>query len=311
MLLGVLPAVAGPKTLQVIVDDGWQGAAGCSFSGRVVTAVPKPDAEAGAWELVERNTRLLLTGGVEGVVRWQVERAEWRLSAAHDGYWMLASSLPTGLAPGWYDIKTEPIASSQAGFFVPDPRNTVGIISDLDDTILVTDILNRRKTLENSLATPVGQRQAVAGMADFYRRLISVNPAPETAPVFYVSATPRQLTDNIREFLGANGFPRGVLMLRKVVPPAFKAPGDEYKLEHIEGILAAYPAVRFVLIGDDGERDPEIYNEIHRRHPERVVAIWIRRVNPASDRPRFEGQKDPAEALTRGEGKLSGSPAGQ
>jgi phosphatidate phosphatase APP1 len=302
-LVGAISTAARSTPLQVIADDGWQGEGGCVFSGRLVAALPRPDADAGGWTLISSNTRLLLSGGEEGAVSWKVGTAEWKLIAGDGGYWMLASSLPTGLSPGWYDVKTEPLASSQAGFLVPDARNTVGLISDLDDTILVTEVLHRRKMLENSLATPVERRQAVPGMAGLYHKMIAVNPAPETTPVFYVSATPRQLTDNIRGFLRVNGFPRGILMLRKVEPPAFKAPGDAYKLGQIETILAAFPAVSFILCGDDGERDPEIYAEIRRRHPTRVAAVWIRGVNPAPNRPRFEGQLDPTTMLSTDETK--------
>jgi phosphatidate phosphatase APP1 len=68
----------------------------------------------------------------------------------------------------------------------------------------------------------------------------------------------------------------------------------------IEEILARVPHARFTLIGDDGERDPEIYEEIRRLHPDRIEAIWIRRVNPDPVRPKLADQGDLAVLLARG-----------
>lgn len=60
------------------------------------------------------------------------------------------------------------------------------------------------------------------------------------------------------------------------------------------------PHVCYTLIGDDGERDPEIYEEARRRWPERIDAIWIRRVNPDPARARLPRQGDLAELLSGG-----------
>jgi phosphatidate phosphatase APP1 len=70
-----------------------------------------------------------------------------------------------------------------------------------------------------------------------------------------------------------------------------------YKTQKIEDILARLPLVRFVLVGDDGERDPEVYDWVRARHPDRIEAIWIRRVHPDAKRPRIAGQRDLTDVL--------------
>ena len=72
---------------------------------------------------------------------------------------------------------------------------------------------------------------------------------------------------------------------------------QNYKLGRIEAILQAFPDVQFMLIGDDGERDPEVYAEIARRYPQQISGVWIRRVSADPKRARIAGQQDLATLL--------------
>jgi phosphatidate phosphatase APP1 len=284
---------------QNVVDDAWQGAHGYHFSGRLTEIRPAPGRDSGRLAALYRNTRMLLTSGEEGAVTWRVAGNEWSLRADDHGYWELAASQWLNLKPGWYDIEAEPAASSVAGFFVADPRNTVGLISDIDDTILVSEVLSKSALLKNSLTVPAERRDVVHGMAALYTRVLKANIAPEASAVFYLSYTPRQLTDNLRRFLQANGFPRGVLQLREVASENGDSMQEHetYKLRRIEAILEAFPQTRFQLFGDDAERDPEIYAEVQSEHPNQVTGIWIRRINPDAQRPVFSGQHDVRELM--------------
>jgi phosphatidate phosphatase APP1 len=289
----------GNDLLHNVVDDAWVGPVGCHFSGRMTEVRPAPAKDERTLRTLYRNTRLLFTSGEEGVVTWRVGALEWSLRADDHGYWELATNQPLGLGPGWHSIETVPSSSSEAGLLVPDPRNTFGLISDIDDTVMVSHVLRTRKLLRNSLTLPAERRDAVEGMAALYRRLLAQNPAPESSPVFYVSSSPRQLTDTLRRFLRANDFPRGVLQLKEISTERGDSLRDKqtYKLRHIETIIAAYPDVKFALMGDDGEADPEIYAKIQAKFPAQVVGIWIRRVHHLATRARLEGQRDMAELL--------------
>lgn len=144
-----------------------------------------------------------------------MEDLEWSVRTDGDGYWELAMNRPLALTPGWHEITSEPAASSAAGLLVVDPENRVGIISDVDDTVLVSGVVEKRTLLKNSLTVPPERREAVPGMAALYHGLLRRNPRPEASAVFYVSASPKQLTDNLRGFLAGQGFPRGVLRLKE------------------------------------------------------------------------------------------------
>ena len=300
-LSATTPAQAEDRE-HVIVDDAWSGATGVHFSGRRTEVHATPEATQGRLRTLYRNTRQLLTSGEQGSVTWRVADHEWSLRTDADGTWELALNQPLALAPGWHAIESEPAASSPAALLVADPANRFGIISDIDDTILVSHVLDKSTLLKNSLAVPPARRDAVPGMAVLYQRLLKQNPAPDTSPVFYVSASPRQLTDNLRTFLSGQGFPRGVLRLKDV-----SAHGEgtllgknqqAYKLRAIETILLAYPQVRFALFGDDGEQDPEIYAALRKKFPAQIQGVWIRRVDPSPDRARFPDQADTAELLS-------------
>jgi phosphatidate phosphatase APP1 len=303
-----------------VIDDAWATSKGLRFSGRLTEAHEGPKAQGSKLSTLKRQAKQLLTSGEEGRVKWRVETKtgvlEWQSRADDMGYWELHTNLPLpplALAPGWHTLHSQPVASTlaqpvahathAAGLLVHDPHNTSGLISDIDDTILVTQVLDKAKLLKNSLTIAPESRQAVAGMAQLYRKLMDDLPNPAAAPVFYLSASPKQLSDSLRRFLAQHQFPRGVLQLREISPqPQTRDPladTQNYKIQRIQAILDAFPGVRFLLIGDDAERDPEVYAHFQQMHPERLHSVWIRRIHPDPNRPRYPQQHD-VEDLLRG-----------
>lgn len=299
VILGMPTKSIGGDTRQVVVDDAWSGATGVRFSGRLTEVRSVAETRHGRMRTFYHTTRALLTSGEEGVVTWRVANQEWTVRTDDDGYWSLAMNHPLPLAPGWFAITTDPEASGPAGLLVVDPRNRIGIISDIDDTILRSEVTTTWRLLKNSLTVPPGQREAVAGMAAHYRTLLSQNAAPESSAVFYVSASPRQLTANVRAFLKGAGFPRGVLRLKEISEASGMSLVDQkdYKLRVLTEILLAHPQVRFALFGDDGEQDPEIYAALQETFPQQIEGVWIRRVHPNLARARFAQQADTADLL--------------
>ena len=217
-----------------------------------------------------------------------------------EGYFRLSGS--STLAPGWHPVAAQTGETSTIGrLLVVPPGNQIGLISDLDDTILISEVTQKRLLLANTFLKNPWQRHAVPGMARLYTRLMAQNPEPASAPLFYLSASPRQLQDAIGEFLEHHAFPPGVLITKRV---SNDFSGDplldqfRYKTQKIEEIFARLPWVRFILVGDDGEKDPEIYDWVRERYPERVADIWIRHVSTDPQRLRPPHQKNLANILT-------------
>jgi hypothetical protein len=150
----------------------------------------------------------------------------------------------------------------------------VSVISDIDDTIKVSEVHDKLALLENTFVKPF---QPVAGMAVLYTDWERLDGA-----VFhYVTASPWQLYLPLSEFLQEQGFPAGSLHMRlfrwkdsngfNLFKSSYK-----YKISTIESLFRRYPQRRFILVGDAGEQDPEIYGEVGRRYRDQIIAILIR-----------------------------------
>lgn len=149
----------------------------------------------------------------------------------------------------------------------------VSVISDIDDTIKVTDVHSRRALLQNTF---LREFETIDGMSALYQTW-----ADQGAAFHYVSSSPWQLYASLSEMCEAEGFPGGSFhlrsfrlrdhMLRRLLLIRRKG-----KAAVIRTLLTTFPRRRFVFVGDSGEKDPEIYGRIARRHPEQVAAIFIR-----------------------------------
>lgn len=150
----------------------------------------------------------------------------------------------------------------------------LSIISDIDDTIKVSEVRDRHELLRNTFCRPF---QAVPGMAAVYQSWVRT----QGTQFHYVSASPWQLYPPLAEFIGSYGFPAGTFHMKnfrvkdETFFDLFKSP-EEFKRGEIEPILARFPRRSFVLVGDAGEKDPEIYGALARKYPTQIIRILIR-----------------------------------
>ena len=165
------------------------------------------------------------------------------------------------------------------------PDEGLSVISDIDDTIKITEVRNRHDAVLNTFCRPF---QPVPGMADVYRRW-----AGEGARFHYVTASPWQLYVPMSEFTRSNGFPAGTFHMKSVrmkdgtFLSLLESP-ERYKPPVIEELFRLFPKRRYVLVGDSGEKDPEIYGALARKHPQQVRKIFIREVtDEATDVARY------------------------
>jgi hypothetical protein len=152
----------------------------------------------------------------------------------------------------------------------------ISVISDVDDTVKISEVLDKKALLRNTFCRPF---KPVPGMADIYRNWA----ASSQARFHYVSASPWQLYLPLSEFMRSNGFPAGTFHLKQFrvkdegVVELFNSP-QRYKPGVIEPMMRDFPKREFVLVGDSGEKDPEIYGAIARQHLGQVRRILIRDV---------------------------------
>ena len=155
-----------------------------------------------------------------------------------------------------------------------DPAGA-SVISDIDDTVKITNVVDRRELLRNTL---LREFAAVPGMADVFRGWRDAGTA-----FHYVSASPWQLSPCLCGFLAAAGLPSGSMHLKlfrlKDSTPLGRLPSRKRsKRRVIEQIMADFPGRRFLLVGDSGERDPEVYAAVAKRRPAQVAGVAIRLV---------------------------------
>jgi phosphatidate phosphatase APP1 len=209
------------------------------------------------------------------------------------GEWIdLAAPLPD--EPVWHPVELklnhpdQPTDAHTTAFVLsPPPAAAYGVISDLDDTVIqshVTSFLRAARTLFLGNART---RLPFPGVAAFYLALLAGTRPGVINPIFYVSSSPWNLHGLLEEFLELQGVPHGPLLLRDWDVNSQTFGSDRHhahKAAAIRRIVALYPSLPFILIGDSGQHDPEIYKAIVEEFPDRVLAVYIRNVTPSSDR---------------------------
>ncbi|PKA83344.1 uncharacterized protein DUF2183 [Ulvibacter sp. MAR_2010_11] len=176
---------------------------------------------------------------------------------------------------------------------IPSENGMFGVISDIDDTILHTGLTSALKwqVLKNTFLKRAEKRTPLEGAAEFYHQLHRGKSGIDANPVYYVSHSPWNLYRYLEYFLKKNNFPKGPLLLRNFSSPFRKKIQAEkpQKQTEIIDILNTYPKLPFILIGDSGEHDPDIYIEIAEAFPDRILAIYLRSVRHKKKMIRVEG----------------------
>ena len=257
---------------------GYDGYGGPDFVRVLARVVLDRPAERGArGNDLRRGWRNFLTaelGGIDVTVTVAGETFE----TVTDRSGIVDVRLPrAGLSPGWHAVglTTAGAEPGTADVLVVGGDVDFGIVSDIDDTVITTWLPRLLVATYNTFLLAEEARTPVAGMAELYAGLLADRPG---APTIYVSTGPWNAARALSRFLAHHGFPRGPLLLTDWGPTntGWFRSGREHKLACLRGLVADFPAIRWVLVGDDGQRDPVIYAEFAREHPDRVRAIALR-----------------------------------
>ena len=274
---------------------GWGTPQRLELMGRVLlprTLSPPRRGDA-RWRNFVAVLRRLLSREVGGVsVSGSLEGQTVSAVSDVDGFFTLVwEGAPQPYAEGWLEAT---LSIEGRHKLTRAPLRVVsdaqfGIISDLDDTVLQSGVTSLTQMLGTVLTGNARTRLPFPGVSALYRGLVRRIGQERSGqdntggdnPIFYVSSSPWNFYDLLWAFLNYRRLPLGPLFLRNWGAELFSGNGH-HKHAVIEKLLAAYPALQFVLIGDSGEQDPEIYAEVVRRNPGRVLAIYIRKVTGAA-----------------------------
>lgn len=179
------------------------------------------------------------------------------------------------------DRETAPRATTEV--LVPSPHAAFGVISDMDDTVLQSDATALVRAAKLMLLENAQTRLPFPGVAALYRALHDGTGAVKN-PIFYVSSSPWNLYDMIVDFLDARAIPAGPMLLRDWDLSSALSGHAGHKALLVREILDAYPWMRFILIGDSGQEDAEIYASLVSEYPGRILAVYIRDVSRSAAR---------------------------
>ena len=200
------------------------------------------------------------------------------VSSDRDGY--VDVRLPATLPPGWHDVLLglgdgrDTVASVR----VVGSGTRLGMVSDIDDTVIVTMLPEPLVAFRNAFLLRESSRTPVAGMADLYAEVAAAHP---DVFVVYLSTGAWNTAGALGRFLHHHGFPRGPLLMTDWGPTTtgwFRS-GADHKRTQLRRLLAELPELDWLLVGDDGQHDPTIYAELAADEPDRVVGIAIRELS--------------------------------
>jgi phosphatidate phosphatase APP1 len=195
-------------------------------------------------------------------------------------------------------LEDAPVAA-EAQVFVPPSHCRFVVISDIDDTVVETGVANTLPMLWRLFVADAKSRTAFPGVAALYRGLHEGRSGSEHNPMLYVSRAPWGTYEVLEEFFHLHGIPVGPVLFLREWGVTWSSPwprrARDHKEDLIERMLALYAGLPFLLIGDSGQHDPEIYARIVERHPGRVLTVMIRDVS--RDRARTRAIEDLARSV--------------
>lgn len=228
-----------------------------------------------------------------------------------------------GLEPGWHAATVQALESKavargdkrvRASRPISVPVRIVGadenygLVSDVDDTVMVSWLPRPVVAWKNAFVAYVSSRQAVPGMSLFLRALArdytvrepGISAGHRMVATVYLSTGAWNVAPSLRRFLSRTGFPTGTPLMTDWGPSQtgwFRS-GQEHKRRELRRLADAFPWVKWILVGDDGQHDPSIYTEFAEEYPENVAAICLRTLT-TREQVLSHGAPDPREHIDR------------
>ena len=236
-----------------------------------------------------RRVRRRTMAGIEVTAR--LGSATARAVTDRDGYYRIHldfDALPANREEqvGWHavdlTVASDPPVEAVGSVFIPPAASRFVVVSDIDDTVMHTGVANKLAMLWRLFVARADSRVAFPGVAAFYRALHDGVGGDEANPVLYVSRAPWGTYDMLTAFFRAHAIPVGPEMFLREWGLSWRHPwprrAEDHKREVIANMMRVYEELPFVLIGDSGQHDPEVYADIVRENPGRIAAVYIRDV---------------------------------
>lgn len=263
---------------RLIAYTGYASVGRVRILARVLLSPP------GAWgrdAAAVRGWRHFVSAKLGGVpVRVDVGGERHVVESSRGGY--VDAVVPATLRPGWAtaELRVADAPVCEAPIRVVGPDERLGVISDIDDTVLVTALPRPFLAFWNTFVRHEESRRPVAGMAELYRTLTRHCP---DAIVVYVSTGAWNVAPALQRFLRRRGFPDGPMLLTDwgPTPEGWFRSGPDHKRHTLRRLMDDLPQLRWVLVGDDGQHDPQLYDELVWARPDRIRLVAVRQLGAA------------------------------
>ncbi|MDM7482272.1 MULTISPECIES: App1 family protein [Halomonadaceae] len=235
--------------------------------------------------------RIFRRGLADAQVEIRVGENQLTLTTDRDGYFdahlPITSTLPVDVSWHRADIVVrasgQPTVRTSVEVYVPPPEADLLVISDIDDTVMFTGVAEKLKMLYRLFVRKPHRRTAFPGVASLYQALYRGQTEKAERPILYVSRGPWAIYEMLEAFFQLNRIPVGPILFLREWGISWRKPwprrAEAHKRDLIDRMLALYQDMPCILIGDSGQHDPEVYTEVVKAYPERIKAIYIRRVD--------------------------------
>lgn len=290
-------SAAPPDSLAIIPFSGYSAAKGFHFRGRVVekSGIVRMERRDVFLHNAHKMWKRFLTRPGRGVtVQVRFDSMHQMATTTEQGFFRVDFELGGPLAKGGPQrvdvsvVKPKPPTPVEAvgRLYVPPKDAKIGVISDIDDTIVHAHATNPLKMFRLLMFSNASTRLPFPGVRPFYRALHEGRSGRERNPFFYISSSSWEMYDILQDLLHIHDLPAGPIFLRAL---PFRGSMRDlwrhgHKFSRVREILHAFPDTRFLLVGDSGQRDAEIYSLIVRSFPGRIPAVYIRDVLPTATR---------------------------
>ncbi len=209
----------------------------------------------------------------------RIEGSEFTVTSDRGG--VIDTDIELNLSPGWHTFEIRVSSESEwiaCEVTIVDPETTVGIISDIDDTVMVTALPRIFLAAWNTFVLDEHARRPVPGMAVFYNTIRQTYP---DAPVVYLSTGPWNIAPTLERFLSRQMYPKGPFLLTDWGPTTDRAfrSGREHKVSSLDRLVTDFPNIQWLLMGDDGQHDEKLYGDFARKYPSHVRGVAIRQLS--------------------------------
>jgi phosphatidate phosphatase APP1 len=240
---------------------------------------PRPDSARTGLPTELRGWRRFVSASATGVpVTVTVAGTAHEVTSDRDGY--VDVRLAAGLLPGWRTV-TIGLGEGpdvEAAVRIIDDDARLGLVSDIDDTVIVTMLPQPLVAFRNAFLLRESARRPVPGMSRLYADVVAAHP---DVFVVYLSTGAWNTAGALGRFLQHHGFPRGPLLMTDWGPTTegwFRS-GADHKRAQLRRLLGELGHLDWLLVGDDGQHDPTIYAEVAVEAPDRVRGIAIRELS--------------------------------